>query len=284
MNTSNRTSNLVIGQRVTNRSDRSTEMYLTELGRIDRISAEDEVMLCERIKKGDLEARNKLVEANLRFAVSIAKIYCPEKSSLSDYINVANMGLIKAAERFDSTQGFKFITFAVWWVRSALTHYLNEDKAVRIPANQKKQINDSLRQFEKEYPALKEFDLVMYDKLAKVTDNTGNLRALGTYDIVSGSSKIKGENSDIELFDTLISDDDTDKGLIMEDRGAEVLRKIDAVLPTKHAMITKMCFGIGQEREYSLDEIATMLDISRERVRQIRDMSLKKLKKHLKVA
>ena len=271
---------LKITKSITNRESASLDKYLQEIGREELVSPEEEVELAQRIRKGDQEALEKLTRANLRFVVSVAKQYQNQGLSLPDLINEGNLGLIKAAEKFDETRGFKFISYAVWWIRQSILQALAEQsRIVRLPLNQEgslNKINKALGKFEQEnerQPSTEELaDMIDIPK-DKIADT---LRVSGRHVSVDAPF-VEGEDN--SLLDVLPNDDSpsADRGLTNESLGTEIERALQ-ILTVREREIIKSFFGIGCQ-EMTLEEIGERLDLTRERVRQIKEKAIRKLKK-----
>ena len=271
---------LKITKSITNRESASLDKYLQEIGREELVSPEEEVELAQRIRKGDQEALEKLTRANLRFVVSVAKQYQNQGLSLPDLINEGNLGLIKAAEKFDETRGFKFISYAVWWIRQSILQDLAEQsRIVRLTLNQVgslNKINKALGKFEQEnerQPSTEELaDMIDIPK-DKIADT---LRVSGRHVSVDAPF-VEGEDN--SLLDVLPNDDSpsADRGLTNESLGTEIERALQ-ILTVREREIIKSFFGIGCQ-EMTLEEIGERLDLTRERVRQIKEKAIRKLKK-----
>ena len=270
---------LKITKSITNRESASLDKYLQEIGKEDLITVEEEVDLAQRIKKGDKEALEKLTRANLRFVVSVAKQYQNQGLSLPDLINEGNLGLIKAAEKFDETRGFKFISYAVWWIRQSILQALAEQsRIVRLPLNQVgslNKINKAFARFEQEHERTlspeelaNELDLPK----EKVTDT---LRVSGRHVSVDAPFSDGEDNS---LLDVLVNNDSpiADRGLINESLGTEVERAL-STLTDRERDIIKYFFGIGCS-EMTLEEIGEKFGLTRERVRQIKEKAIRRLR------
>ena len=262
---------LKITKSITNRESASLDKYLQEIGKEELITVEEEVELAQRIKKGDQEALEKLTKANLRFVVSVAKQYQNQGLSLPDLINEGNLGLIKAAEKFDETRGFKFISYAVWWIRQSILQALAEQsRIVRLPLNQVgslNKINKAFARFEQEHertPSPEELANELELPKEKVTDT---LRVAGRHVSVDAPFADGEDNS---LLDVLVNPDspNADRGLINESLSTEVDRALET-LTERERDIIKYFFGIGCS-EMTLEEIGEKFDLTRERVRQIR--------------
>ncbi|MDR2511572.1 MAG: RNA polymerase sigma factor RpoD/SigA [Bacteroidales bacterium] len=271
---------LKIGRSITNRESASLDKYLQDIGRELMITPTEEVKLAQRIKEGDEKALMKLVNANLRFVVSVAKQYQNQGLSLSDLISEGNMGLIKAAKRFDETRGFKFISYAVWWIRQAILQALAEQsRSVRLPLNQVGMLNKvkkiiaALEQEKQRNPTIKE----IAEKLDMPEDKVADILAIQTrYTSIDAPLT---QDEDITLLDVYIAEDapSTDAELMKESLSIEIERALSN-LAEKERDVIKLFFGIGVEHPHTLDEIAARFDLTRERVRQIKEKSIRKLK------
>ena len=270
---------LKITKSITNRESASLDKYLQEIGKEELITVEEEVELAQRIKKGDQEALEKLTKANLRFVVSVAKQYQNQGLSLPDLINEGNLGLIKAAEKFDETRGFKFISYAVWWIRQSILQALAEQsRIVRLPLNQVgslNKINKAFARFEQEHertPSPEELDTEL--ELPKEED-TDTLRVAGRHVSVDAPFADGEDNS---LLDVLVNPDspNADRGLINESLSTEVDRALET-LTDRERDIIKYFFGIGTS-EMTLEEIGEKFDLTRERVRQIKEKAIRRLR------
>ena len=270
---------LKITKSITNRESASLDKYLQEIGREELVSPEEEVELAQRIRKGDQEALEKLTRANLRFVVSVAKQYQNQGLSLPDLINEGNLGLIKAAEKFDETRGFKFISYAVWWIRQSILQALAEQsRIVRLPLNQVgslNKINKALGKFEQEnerQPSTDELaDMIDIPK-DKIADT---LRVSGRHVSVDAPC-VEGEDN--SLLDVLPNDDSpsADRGLTNESLSTEIERALQILTPREREII-KSFFGIGCQ-EMTLEEIGERFGLTRERVRQIKEKAIRRLK------
>ena len=270
---------LKITKSITNRESASLDKYLQEIGKEELISVEEEVELAQRIRKGDQEALEKLTKANLRFVVSVAKQYQNQGLSLPDLINEGNLGLIKAAEKFDETRGFKFISYAVWWIRQSILQALAEQsRIVRLPLNQVgslNKINKAFARFEQEHertPSAEELATELELPKEKVTDT---LRVAGRHISVDAPFADGEDNS---LLDVLVNTDspNADRGLINESLTTEVERALE-ILTEREQDIIRYFFGIGCS-EMTLEEIGEKFDLTRERVRQIKEKAIRKLR------
>ena len=270
---------LKITKSITNRESASLDKYLQEIGKEDLITVEEEVELAQRIKKGDQEALEKLTKANLRFVVSVAKQYQNQGLSLPDLINEGNLGLIKAAEKFDETRGFKFISYAVWWIRQSILQALAEQsRIVRLPLNQVgslNKINKAFARFEQENertPSPEELANALELPKEKVSDT---LRVAGRHVSVDAPFADGEDNS---LLDVLVNTDspNADRGLINESLSTEVERAL-STLTDREKDIIKYFFGIGCQ-EMTLEEIGEKFGLTRERVRQIKEKAIRRLR------
>lgn len=274
---------LKISKSITNRELASLDKYLADIAREDMVSAEEEVILAQKIKTGDKAALERLVRANLRFVVSVAKQYQNQGISLPDLINEGNVGLIKAAQRFDETKGFKFISYAVWWIRQSILQAVAEQsRLVRLPLNQVgnlskiKKTSSRLEQLYHRQPTIKE----IAEELDLPEDKVVAAFRMNTKE-VSMDAPIGGDDDDMSLIDTIIPDGDldTDANIVRKLNVMEIHRSM-AILTDKEREIINLYFGIDSSHNYTLEEIAYRLDLTRERVRQIKDKALKKLKQN----
>ncbi|MBQ0123277.1 MAG: sigma-70 family RNA polymerase sigma factor [Bacteroidales bacterium] len=270
---------LKITKSITNRESASLDKYLQEIGREELITVEEEVELAQRIKKGDQAALEKLTRANLRFVVSVAKQYQNQGISLPDLINEGNLGLIKAAEKFDETRGFKFISYAVWWIRQSILQALAEQsRIVRLPLNQVgslNKINKALSKFEQEnerMPSPDELAEMLELPREKINDT---LRVSGRHVSVDAPF-IDGEDN--SLLDVLVNNDspNADKGLVNESLNKEIERAL-STLTERERDIVRYFFGIGCQ-EMTLEEIGEKFGLTRERVRQIKEKAIRRLR------
>ncbi len=270
---------LKITKSITNRESASLDKYLQEIGREERISVEDEVELAQRIKKGDQAALEKLTKANLRFVVSVAKQYQNQGLSLPDLINEGNLGLIKAAQKFDETRGFKFISYAVWWIRQSILQALAEQsRIVRLPLNQVgalNKINKELNRFEQEnerQPSSEELSELLDTSKDKIADT---MRISGRHVSVDAPF-VEGEDN--SLLDVLVNNDSpsADRGLLNESLNKEIERAL-STLTERERNIIKYFFGIGCQ-EKTLEEIGETFKLTRERVRQIKEKAIRRLR------
>ena len=270
---------LKITKSITNRESASLDKYLQEIGREELVTPDEEVELAQRIRKGDQEALEKLTRANLRFVVSVAKQYQNQGLSLPDLINEGNLGLIKAAEKFDETRGFKFISYAVWWIRQSILQALAEQsRIVRLPLNQVgslNKINKALSKFEQEYeraPSNEELSEMIDVPKDKISDT---LR-VGSRHVSVDAPFVEGEDN--SLLDVLPNDDSpsADKTLVNESLNTEIERAL-STLTDREREIIKSFFGIGCQ-DMTLEEIGERFGLTRERVRQIKEKAIRRLK------
>lgn len=270
---------LKINPSITTRDSKALDRYLQEIGREDLISVQDEADLARRIREGDQKALDKLVRANLRFVVSVAKQYQNQGLSLPDLINEGNLGLIRAAQRFDETRGFKFISYAVWWVRQSILQALAEQsRIVRLPLNRVgslNKINKERSKFEQEFERIPSAE-ELAERLDIPADQVADtMKVSGRHISVDAPFADGDENS---LLDVLINDDTPtpDRVLNQESLSKEVDRALQQ-LDERERNIVKMFFGIGGQ-EMTLEEIGAKYDLTRERVRQIKEKAIRRLK------
>lgn len=270
---------LKITKSITNRESASLDKYLQEIGREDLITVEEEVELAQRIKQGDRRALEKLTRANLRFVVSVAKQYQNQGLTLPDLINEGNLGLIKAAEKFDETRGFKFISYAVWWIRQSILQALAEQsRIVRLPLNQVgslNKINKAFSRFEQENerrPSAEELADDLEIPAEKIADT---LKVSGRH-ISVDAPFVEGEDN--SLLDVLVNNDspNADNSLMQESLGREIDRAL-STLTEREASIVKHFFGVSCA-EMTLEEIGEKFGLTRERVRQIKEKAIRRLR------
>ena len=271
---------LKIIKQVTNRETPSLDKYLLEIGKIDLISAEEEVDLAKKIHKGDLNARDRLINANLRFVVSVSKQYQHQGLSLPDMINEGNLGLIKAAERFDETRGFKFISYAVWWIRQSIMQALAEQsRIVRLPINRIGHINKMKKIFtilEQEYerePTTLEISQAL--ELAPA-DVKKAIKNSGRY--ISMDAPLSDDEGG-NMYDVFLSEDTSspDKKLLTDSLCKEIERSL-STLTRREAEVIRLYFGLNGKHSHTLEEIGEEFNITRERIRQIKEKGIKRLK------
>ena len=271
---------LKITKQVTNRETASLDKYLQEIGKVDLITADEEVELAQLIKAGDQRALEKLTKANLRFVVSVAKQYQNQGLTLPDLINEGNLGLIKAAKRFDETRGFKFISYAVWWIRQSILQALAEQsRIVRLPLNKIGSIN----KINKMYAFLEQQNErpPSAEEIAKKLDMTVNdvkesMKNSGRH-VSMDAPLIEGEDSN--LYDVLNSGEspNPDRKLLHESLRIEINRALETLTP-READVVKLYFGLGEHQPMTLEEIGETFDLTRERVRQIKEKAIRRLK------
>ncbi len=275
---------LTISKSITNREQGALDKYLADIAKEPMISPDEEVELAQRIKAGDQIALDKLVRANLRFVVSVAKQYQNQGLGLADLVNEGNVGLIKAAQRFDETKGFKFISYAVWWIRQAILQAVAEQsRMVRLPLNQVgfisrvKKTASSLEQLYQRKPTIKE----IADELDMPEEKIELIMKISSKE-VSMDAPITGDD-DLTFIDTVIPEDnfDADRNIVSETTSAEIKRSL-SVLSEKEKKVIIYYFGLESNHAYTLEEIGYMLDMTRERVRQMKDKALKKLRNRSK--
>lgn len=272
---------LKITKQITNRETASLDMYLQDIGRVELITAEEEVILAQKIKQGDQRALDKLVKANLRFVVSVSKQYQNQGLSLPDLINEGNMGLIKAAQRFDETRGFKFISYAVWWIRQCILQALAEQsRIVRLPLNKIgaiNKINKSYAKLEQELerePTPEEIaDLIDLSPRDIIESMKTQARHM-SMDAPLGNSEEGGSMYELmEGFDN----DSPDNDLMLESLRSEISRSLSA-LTAREADVVKLYYGLSGSHSHSLEEIGEKFELTRERVRQIKEKAVRRLK------
>jgi len=272
---------LKITKSITNRQTASLDKYLQDIGRENLITAEEEVTLAQKIKLGDQRALEKLTKANLRFVVSVSKQYQNQGLSLPDLINEGNLGLIKAAKRFDETRGFKFISYAVWWIRQSILQALAEQsRIVRLPLNQVGSINrikKTISLLEQEYNRPPTHDEIANYLEIPVSSVKSALRISNRS--VSIDAPISNEDDSASMVDFITSDDAiaSDDMLINESLQKEIQRSLDT-LSEKERSILNLYYGIGMNHGLTLDEIGDKFDLTRERVRQIKEKAIRRLK------
>lgn len=274
---------LKIQKSITNRNSEALDKYLVEIGRAPMVSIEEEIELAQAIKKGGRageRAKNKLVEANLRFVVSVAKQYQHQGLTLTDLIDEGNIGLIKAAERFDETRGFKFISYAVWWIRQSILQAIAEQsRIVRLPLNQVgslNKVNHEINKFEQEN--------LRRPSVEEIADRTGVDEEKISQSMAASGHHVSidapfGDDDDNAMVDVMSSGNDsrTDKQVDHESMAMELKQVLGQVLKERERQIVCACFGIG-EPEKGLEEIGDKMGLTRERVRQIREKSISKLR------
>lgn len=272
---------LKISKSITSRESASLEKYLQEIGRVEMITAQEEVELAKKIREGDTNALEKLTTANLRFVVSVAKQYQNQGLTLPDLINEGNLGLIKAAEKFDETRGFKFITYAVWWIRQSILQALAEQaRIIHLPQNKVgslNRINKAFAQLEQEYerePTADEIASLLHLELEEIQDTMGLSVIYVSVDAPFSNDK---ENSLLDVIED-VNVEQTDKNVVFTESLRSEIEMSLSVLKEKEAEVIKLYFGIGNHNTLSLEEIGNKYNLTRERVRQIKDKALLKLK------
>jgi len=274
---------LKITRSITNRESEALEKYLSDISKEEMLSSEEEVELTQRIHKGDQEALEKLTKANLRFVVSVAKQYQNQGLALPDLINEGNLGLIKAAEKFDETRGFKFISYAVWWIRQSILQAIAEQsRIVRLPLNQvgsMNKINHMLSKFEQENER-KPSALEIAEEIDLPAEKVDEAMTIGTRHVSVDAPFVDGEDS--SLLDVLVNNDapSADKQLVMESLRSEISNAL-LMLNERERNIIKAFYGIGQQ-EMTLEEIGTKFGLTRERVRQIKEKAIRRLRNNTK--
>ena len=272
---------LKITKSITNRESQSLEKYLQEIGKVDLLTPEEEVDLAKRIKQGDQAALEKLTKANLRFVVSVAKQYQNQGLSLSDLINEGHLGLIKAAQRFDETRGFKFISYAVWWIRQSILQALAEQsRIVRLPLNKVgslNKINKAFSELEQQYerePSAEE----LADLLEITTDEVETTLGVAARHVSMDAPFVEGEDN--SLLDVLENTamPGTDQHLEYADSLRREIERSLGTLTDRQADVIKLYFGLGIEHPMSLEDIGEKFGLTRERVRQIKDKAINKLR------
>ena len=271
---------LKISKQITNRESQSLDKYLQEIGKVDLLTPDEEVILAQRIRGGDQQALERLTKANLRFVVSVAKQYQNQGLSLGDLINEGNLGLIKAAQRFDETRGFKFISYAVWWIRQSILQALAEQsRIVRLPLNRvgslnkiSKTFSELEQKFERE-PSPEELAEVLEISANEVVDT---LKISGRH-VSMDAPFVQGEEN--SLLDVLESDleEKPDQGLINDSLRREVQRAL-STLTQREADVVTLYFGLNGEHPMTLEEIGEKFNLTRERVRQIKEKAIRRLR------
>ncbi|MBI2270763.1 MAG: sigma-70 family RNA polymerase sigma factor [Bacteroidetes bacterium] len=273
---------LKIAKQVTNRETASLDKYLQEIGKVDLITAEEEVELARKIRTGDQLALDRLTKANLRFVVSVSKQYQNQGLSLPDLINEGNLGLIKAAQRFDETRGFKFISYAVWWIRQSILQALAEQsRIVRLPLNKIgaiNKINKAFSKLEQEYEREP-----TADEIATILDVTEydvkeSMRHSGRHVSMDAPLSVTDDNAG-NLYDVYSSDDgeSTEGALLSESLRREIERALHTLTP-READVVRLYFGLNGENAMTLEEIGEKFELTRERVRQIKEKGIRRLK------
>jgi len=272
---------LKITKSITNRESQSLEKYLQEIGKVDLLTPEEEVELAKSIKQGDQGALEKLTKANLRFVVSVAKQYQNQGLSLSDLINEGNLGLIKAAQRFDETRGFKFISYAVWWIRQSILQALAEQsRIVRLPLNKVGSLNkinkafSELEQYHEREPSADELAALLEIPTEEVQTTLGVAARHVSMDAPFADGE---DNSLLDVLENKTTNK-TDQNLeYKQSLKAEIARSLNTLTP-RQCDVIKYYFGIGMKHSMSLEDIGDKFGLTRERVRQIKDKAINKLR------
>ncbi|MDC1505132.1 sigma-70 family RNA polymerase sigma factor [Winogradskyella sp.] len=271
---------LKITKQVTNRETASLDKYLQEIGKVDLITADEEVELAQRIKAGDQLALEKLTKANLRFVVSVAKQYQNQGLTLPDLINEGNLGLIKAGQRFDETRGFKFISYAVWWIRQSILQALAEQsRIVRLPLNKIGSINKINKTFaflEQSHERPPSAEEIAKELDMTINDVKESMKNSGRH-VSMDAPLVEGEDSN--LYDVLRSGEspNPDRDLLHESLRTEIERALDTLTP-READVIRLYFGFASQHPMTLEEIGETFDLTRERVRQIKEKAIRRLK------
>ncbi len=273
---------MIIQRQFTNRESKSLDQYFLEIGKVDLLTADEEVELAIKIRNGDEDAKNKLVLANLRFVISVAKMFQNQDLSLGDLINEGNVGLIKAAKRFDETRGFKFISYAVWWIRQGIMSAIaNQSRVVRLPLNRVgnlTRLSKAYRDLEQEYERKP-----TTDELAKILDITSDEVAytlqISSRQVSVDAPLISGDENKSTLMDVLYNEDQhlPDKNLMNDSLKNEVANAISS-LDEREAEVIRLSFGIETNQKATLEEIGEKFNLTRERIRQIKEKALGKLR------
>ncbi|MBD3637476.1 MAG: sigma-70 family RNA polymerase sigma factor [Crocinitomicaceae bacterium] len=273
---------LKITKQVTNRETASLDKYLQEIGKVDLITAEEEVELAKKIKQGDMKALDRLTKANLRFVVSVSKQYQNQGLSLPDLINEGNLGLIKAAQRFDETRGFKFISYAVWWIRQSILQALAEQaRIVRLPLNKIgiiNKVNKAFAELEQELGRTPTIDELA--EILEVSEQDVKYSISNSGRHVSMDAPLKeGDEGSSSMYDVLQNPESNnpEKDLIAESLRSEIERSL-STLKMREADVIRLYFGLGDQPPMTLAEIGIRFDLTRERVRQIKEKGIRKLK------
>jgi RNA polymerase primary sigma factor len=267
---------LKIATQITNRDSQAVEKYLQEISKISMITPEEETVLAQRIKMGDQKALDKLAQSNLRFVVSVAKQYQHQGLSLSDLINEGNLGLIKAAQRFDETKGFKFISYAVWWIRQSILQALAEQgRLVRLPQNKigtYNKANKAYMAFEQEHerePSTEELAELLETEINNIFQSNTRHSSLDAP---------VHEAEDVAMGDLLEGGDDTDDDVMKDSLRAEIRRVLKSLSP-REAEIVNAYFGLDGENGVTIEQIGQKYDLTKERIRQIKERAIKRLQK-----
>jgi RNA polymerase primary sigma factor len=273
---------LKIQKQFTNRESKSLDQYFLEIGKVYLLTAEEEVELAVKIRNGDEVAKEKLILANLRFVISVAKMYQNQGLALGDLINEGNVGLIKAAKRFDETRGFKFISYAVWWIRQGIMSAIaDQSRVVRLPLNRVgslTKLNKAYRDLEQEYerkPTTEELAKI----LEMTPDEVAYTLQISSRQLSMDAPLMSGDENKSTLMDVLPDDDQPlpDKDLMKESLKSEIANAL-ASLDKREAEVIRLSFGIGSNQKATLEEIGDKFNLTRERIRQIKENALRKLR------
>ena len=273
---------LKITKQVTNRETASLDKYLQEIGKVELITAEEEVQLAQRIRQGDQSALEKLTKANLRFVVSVSKQYQNQGLSLPDLINEGNLGLIKAAQRFDETRGFKFISYAVWWIRQSILQALAEQaRIVRLPLNKIgsiNKINKAYSELEQKFerpPSAEE----LAEFIGCTTEEIKQSLSHNGRHVSMDAPLVEGDESSSSMYDVLANDSlpGPESNLVVESLRKDIERSLTA-LTQRESDVVRLFYGLEGRSPMSLDEIGVRFDLTRERVRQIKEKAIRRLK------
>lgn len=273
---------LKIAKQVTNRETASLDKYLQEIGRVDLISADEEVELARRIRNGDRVALERLTKANLRFVVSVSKQYQNQGLALPDLINEGNLGLIKAAERFDETRGFKFISYAVWWIRQSILQALAEQaRIVRLPLNKIgniNRINKAFSELEQKFERPPSADELAEFLDCSIVEVKQSLSHTGKH-VSMDAPLIDGDESSSNMTDMMTGDSlpNPDSGLVLESLRRDIRTSL-RTLTVRESEVVSMFYGLDDKVPMSLEEIGSKFDLTRERVRQIKEKAIRRLK------
>ena len=273
---------LKIAKQVTNRETASLDKYLQEIGRVDLITADEEVQLARKIRDGDREALERLTKANLRFVVSVSKQYQNQGLALPDLINEGNVGLIKAAERFDETRGFKFISYAVWWIRQSILQALAEQaRIVRLPLNKIgniNKINRAYSELEQKFERPPSAD-ELAEFLECTTEEVKQSLAQNGRHVSMDAPLVDGDESSSSMYDVLVGDSlpGPEANLVLESLRSDIRSSLTS-LTQRESDVVNMFYGLEGATPMSLEEIGTKFDLTRERVRQIKEKAIRRLK------
>lgn len=273
---------LKITKQITNRESESLDKYLQEISKFELISAEEEVELAQRVREGDEVALQRLTKANLRFVISVSKQYQNQGLSLPDLINEGNLGLIKAAQRFDETRGFKFISYAVWWIRQSILQAIAEHaRIVRLPLNKIgsiNKVNKAFSKLEQEFERNPSNHEIAEELDTSVSDVKKSLSIAGRH-VSMDAPLSKDDDSSSDMYEVFISEDGTspDDDILAQSLKDEIERSL-STLSTREAEVIKLYYGIDQRYPLTLEEIGGKFDLTRERVRQVKEKGLRKLK------